>query len=124
MTYGATGDPLLTASIYAYGVLSASGTAGASSVTCSNSTNFELGDYIIINPGGVTQEIRKLKEKSASSLGFFTNLEYNHAVSEDLYDMGRKFWAKVTIPLNAANNQAFNFHNLGLRRQARNNSKV
>lgn len=124
MTYGATGDYLLTGAIQGYSSLSASGTAGASSLTVSSATDFTVGDYLIINPGDITQEIRKLKEKTSTTLGFFTNLEYNHAVAEDVHDMGRKFWAKVTIPLNAANNQAFNFHNLGLRRQARNNSKV
>lgn len=124
LTYAATGVDLFTASLTTFGTITASALAGASSVNTANAQSYYVGDYVILNPGDGTQEIRKVKEKVGTRLGFFTNLDYSHVSGEDIHTMGRKFWAKVTIPENAADNQAFNFWNMGLRRQARNDSKV
>lgn len=125
-TYAATGEELLTSALYATGTLSASSAAGASSITVSGASGegFWAGDYVIINIGESTSEIRKISSVSGDTINFFTAFDYSHLEDETAYTMGRKFWAKVTIPENAANNQAFTFWDLGLRRQARNNSKV
>ena len=127
MTYAATGEALYTGAIYAYGTLSASSAVGASSVnitSAAQASGFVIGDYAIINIGGGTSEKRKIKEVTGTKIGFFTNLDYTHDSGQFIFDFGRKFWGRVTIPENASNNQAFNFFNIGLRRQARNNSKV
>ncbi len=124
MTYAATGEPIYTAAIQAYGTLSASSAAGASSISTTSAPQFWEGDYVVINRGSGTEEIRKIASKTSTTLTFFTAMDYSHSSGQLVHAMGRKFWARVEVPLNASNNQAFNFWNLGLRRQARNNSKV
>lgn len=124
LTYAATGTPLYTSALSSYGVLSASSAAGASSIMTSSASTFNVGDYVIIDIGTGTSEIRKVASKTSNSLTFFTTMDYSHTASETVYAMGRKFWARCTIPENAANNQAFNFWELGIRRQCKIVSKV
>lgn len=124
LTYGATGAPVYTGSMSSMGTLSASSGVGASSVFTTTASSFGLGDYVILNIGNGTSEMRKIASKTNSSLTFFTAMDYSHASGEPIFTFGRKFWAKVTVPINAANNQAFNFWNLGLRRQCKIISKV
>lgn len=124
MTYGATGAPLYTGQISSMGTLSASSGVGASSVFTTSASSFTLGDYVILNIGNGTSEMRKIASKTNTSLTFFTSMDYAHASGESVFTFGRKFWAKVTVPINSANNQAFNFWNLGLRRQCKIISKV
>ncbi len=124
MTYAATGEPIYTAALQAFGTLSASSAVGASSISTSSTSNLYVGDYVIINIGQPTQEIRKVKDLTSTKIGFFTNLEYAHTSGQSWFQMGRKFWGKFTAPLNAANNQAFTFREHGLERKARINSKV
>ena len=124
MTYGATGNYLETGGLTSLGTMSASSLPGASSISTISASSYVVGDYMILNIGNATSEIRKISAVTSSTVSFVTTLTYTHFAGESLNDMGRKFWAKVTVPQNAANNQPFNFWNLGLRRQALVISKV
>lgn len=124
LTYAATGVAINTSSLSTYGLVGASTIAGASSLTTTSASSFQTGDYVIVDIGLPTSEIRKIASKTASSITFFTPMDYPHDIGDTVFTMGRKFWARATIPENAANNQAFNFWDLGLRRRCKIISKV
>lgn len=124
MTYGATGGTLSTGPISAFGTLTASAAAGASSIFCGTASAFYVGDYVILNIGSVNQEIRKIASKTTSSMTFSTAFDFSHVSGETVYACGRKFWLKTTMPLNFANNLPVNYYNLGLRRRGRIVSRV
>lgn len=127
LTYAATGAAVYTAAIQAFGTASASAVAGASSIFCAAASSFAVGDYVVLNIGSATQEVRKISVVSSASggfLGFTTGFDFPHYTSELIFTCGRKFWVKVTIPENAANNQATNFYDLSPRRRGRIVSRV
>lgn len=124
MTYEATGATMYTAPISAFGTLTASSAVGASSVMCAEASSFLVGDYLYLNVGGGNQEIRKVSTLSASSIGFTTNFDFSHASGETVMTMGRKFWLKVTMPVDGASNTATNFYDLALRGLGRIVSRV
>ena len=114
MTY--VSGPVLTADISAF--CTVSGNVGATSTILSgNSSNavaeFIDGDYIIINRGGITQEIRKFL--SASSVAMIISpLTYDHYTGETVYASYRKFWGRCQVRESAVDNQATNFFNVAL----------
>lgn len=126
LTYAATGEALYTPAIRAFGVVSASAAAGASSIICTSASSFAVGDYAILNIGSPSQEIRKIATISSASsiLGFTTTFDFSHYSSELVFAMGRKFWVKVTIPEDAAGGQATNFYDLSPTRKGRIVSRV
>lgn len=125
-TYAATGVAIETGAIYASTTLSASASAGSTtiSVAAGSGAGFLAGDYVILDIGEGTSEIRKVSSTTGSTITFFTGLEYAHSSSIPVFTMGRKFWAKLTVPENATSSQAFSFWNIGLNRKARIDSKV
>lgn len=127
MTYGATGEALYTAAIQSFGVAFASSAAGASSIFCSTASTFTAGDYVTINLGTASQEIRKIALTSNSSggyLGFTTTFDFPHYIGETIFTTGRKFWCKVTAPLDVGGGQAVNFYDEGPRARGRIVSRV
>jgi len=123
-TYASAGTAIYTAAIQSFGTVSASAAAGASSINCSNSTTFISGDYVIINTGQATQELRKVHSTTSTAFNFTTAFDFPHYSGETIYACGRKFWLKVTIPTNAANNLPTNFYDVGLRRRGKIVSRV
>lgn len=121
LSYGATGVPLYTAGLSAFGVLSASAAAGASSIFCTTASAFTVGDYVIFNIGNSSQEVRKISSivNSTGFMIFTTLFDFNHLSNETVINCGRKFWCKITIPTNATNNTAVNFYDLAIRRRGR-----
>lgn len=127
MTYGATGVALYTAAIQSFGVAFASATAGASSIFCSTASTFLVGDYVTINLGTPSQEIRKVALVSNSSggyIGLTTTFDFPHYIGETIFTTGRKFWCKVTAPLDVGGGQAVNFYDEGPRARGRIVSRV
>lgn len=124
MTYEATGATIYTAPLSAFGALTASSVVGASSIMCSAASTFLVGDYVYLNVGDVNQEIRKVASLNASGMGFTTNFDFSHASGETVMTMGRKFWLKVTMPVDGASNTATNFYDLALRGVGRIVSRV
>lgn len=114
MTYTATGATLYTAELSAFGTVASSMWAGTTSLITNTASSFYIGDYIIINRGDVTQEVCKIVARSGTTLTI-TATNYAHSVGVPVYACARKFWAKLTIPLNATGNVAANFYDMGLR---------
>lgn len=115
MTY--TSDVMMTTEISAFCTLLCSVTAGLSSITAdttAHADDFIDGDYIVINRGGVNQEIRKFLLTSGQDMTI-TPLTYNHSVAEPVYACARKFWAKMVVPEDATSGAATNFWNVGLQ---------
>lgn len=123
-TYQTAGTALYTSAIQSFGTISASAVAGASSIDCSNSLTFNPGDYVLINTGQATQELRKVHSTTSTRINFTTSFDFPHYSGETIYACGRKFWLKVTIPTNAANNIPTNFYDVGLRRRGKIISRV
>ena len=127
LTYGATGEAMYTSAIRAFGVVAASAVAGASSILCTTASTFQAGDYAILNIGNASQEIRKIASVSSASGGvinFTTGFDFSHYVNELIFTCGRKFWVKVTCPVDAAGDQAYNFYDVAPRRLGRIVSRV
>lgn len=129
LTYAATGTALQLAGLTAYGLTTASSNTGSGLIktSCASGSGvFSPGDYVIVNIGNPTQEIRRVLSYASGSQSLVTTtaFDFPHYIGETVYVMGRKFYAKCTIPTNAANNQAFNFWDLALRRQCKIISKV
>lgn len=126
LTYGATGAPLYTPPISSFGVLSQNSSAGASSIFCTTASSFTAGDYVYLNIGQANQEVRKINSITSSTgrMDLATALDFSHITGETVITCGRKFWLKVTIPLNAANNQPVNFYDIAISRLGRVISRV
>lgn len=111
------------ANLFAMGTATVSGTSGGTTITVDTTVGFLVGDYVILNVGTPTEERRRIKAINTSTkvLTFTTAFDFNHAVSEIVYTFARKFYWKVIIPENAADNEAASWYNVGLRVQARKN---
>ena len=117
LTYQATGLPLFTADIQAFGTLLASATNNATSISVDQASSFILGDYILINGGQPTQEVTKVISYSPPTTLGIVGLNFQHFAGETVYTCGRKFWMQCTVPTGAASGQAVNYYNLSLRTQ-------
>ncbi len=122
LTYAPSGDTLWVSPLYAFGGLSASSLAAASSIFCGTASTFQAGDYIAINPGGSSFEICKIAD--ISGINYRLDLadggpNFQHGVDEQIFQALRKGWVKFTIPVNQTNNTAANYYNLGFRRKGR-----
>jgi len=115
MTYQATGTTLYTAPYYALTQVAASSAALTNTLQVLNASGFYLGDYIIINPGGGTQENVKITGISlVTNTLTTTGQTFQHLTNELVVMNGRKFWARCTLPVGALGGVAQTFFNLGL----------
>lgn len=118
LTYAATGQPVYTPSLDQFGTVAASSPLNTNTLTCLAASTFILGDFIWVNKGTVTQEIRKLSSVSGTTMTFATNFTYNHYSGETLYAAVRQFKAKNTTPINYTGGTAANYPNLYLLAQS------
>lgn len=118
LTYAATGQPIYTPSLDQFGVIAASSALNTTTISCLAASTFILGDYIFINKGNPTQEIRKLISVSGTTMTFATSFTYNHYINETLYACVRQFKAKQTTPINVTNGLAANYIDLYLLAQS------
>lgn len=117
MTYGASGAPLYLPAVKNIGSLSNSCLAGATSVTVAASAGWMAGMYITLSLGASNSEDVHVIATSGNTLILDpTGTTYSHSASDLVYHIGWKFWLKITVPLNANNNQPVNMYNLGLQR--------
>jgi hypothetical protein len=120
LTFGATGAPLYLPPLDAQTTLSTTVCAAASTITVANiAQNWFPAQYILINPGGITQEIRQvtLVNTVSSQLSIQnTGFSFGHAAGELIFACGYPFVIQMTVPVNAANNTPVNLYNLGLQR--------
>lgn len=121
LTYSATGQSLYTPSIMQVGSIWASSTASASSIYVDTASGFINGDYIIINLGNATSEVRKITAVNGAGqiLSITGNTNFPHYVGETVYTCGRLFWAKLTVPLDANDGEAVNLYDISLRRSCK-----
>lgn len=114
--YLATGSTLYTPPITAFGLLTASAAAGASSIFVDTASTFVIGDYVLINTGNSTQEIQKVISYVAPTrLNLAATLNFNHLAAEGVWTCGRKFWMKCTMPSGATGGEPASFYDLALR---------
>lgn len=115
LTYQATGTTLYTDQLAGFSTLAASAAAGATTILVTSATGtyyFVTGDFIKINTGENTQEIRRISSRSYNTLTLSEALSYSHDAGETVYSSIREVKAKFTIPANMTNNEAENFYNL------------
>lgn len=113
LSYLATGECLYTPNISSFGLLASSISSGASSFMCDSASDFIDGDYIVINSGNPTQEITKISSIDETTI-YTEELNFAHSAGETIYACGRKFWMKLTIPLDAFEGEAVNDYSLAL----------
>jgi hypothetical protein len=116
-SYLATGVELYTGPLDTQGTVAADEFANASSVTSDNASDFQLGDYIKIGSGLITQEIVKIIGFEDPNKLLITGTDNAHDIGEYIFTCGRKFWLKTTVPLNAVDGIATNLYDLGIRRK-------
>lgn len=119
-TYQSAGTSLSTAGLYAFGLLSASSTAGTNvNLFTPSASAFYKNDFIMINPGTITAETARINATSIA-LNRLTvdGTNYTHYADEQVYTCGRLFYAKLTVPDNAVGGVATVLYDMGLRIQA------
>lgn len=116
LTYQATGTTLYTDQLAGFSTIAASGAAGVSYVDVVDAANgnfyFIAGDFIKINSGEPTQEIRRISSISTNRLNLDSALTFDHLEDETVYSSFREVKAKWTIPEGMTNGEAENFYNL------------
>lgn len=124
MTY--VSNVMMTSEISAFCTLLCSVSAGVSSITADtlvHANSFVDGDYIVINRGGINQEVRKFLTNSSQTMTT-TTLTYSHTAGETVYACARKFFGKMSVPENSTNHEAENFWNVALRIQGSIESRI
>jgi len=119
MTPLATGVTLKLPPISAFSPLASSISAGQPLIYVVAASGFTPGAYCLLNPGQVNQEEVHVTAVNTSTniLTIDSNLNFAHTTSENIYHNGWAAWALMTVPVNATNNTAQNYYNLGLERQ-------
>lgn len=117
LSYLPSGESLFTGPIQSFGTLTASSAEGASSIMCAEASSFQLGDYITIGKGLVTEDVVKIIGYTAPNILLITAPNFDHAVGETVYASFRKFWLRVEVPENAVLGVATNLYDIGIRRK-------
>lgn len=121
MTYAAATSSIYSLPIDGFALLSSTSVSANSTsfIVSGVSGTFLAGDYIRLNPGEVNDEtvhLISITEGVSGGTRFETSpLNYSHSSGEPIYDAIRKFWAKLTVPLNATSHTAQNYLSVGLR---------
>lgn len=123
LAYAATGATLYTPNISYFSTLSASSAALASSITVVQASGYVLGDYVLINVGQATQEVVKITARSGNILTI-SGTNFNHFIGETVHTCGRKFWARLTVPVNATSGLAQTYFDLGLKRTCKRSQRL
>ena len=115
-TYLDPGEELYTPPISAFGTITSSVTSLGTEILISSTDDWITGDYILINPGELNSETVQITGQSGSPADALTvtELNYNHDPAEPVYACVRKFYAKMTVPEDATDNEALNFLNVAL----------
>lgn len=116
-TYAATGTTFYTPNFSAFTTVAASGAALSTTLTVASASGFVAGDYILVNPSGGSKEQVQITSIAGNVLTV-TGFNYAHFTGENVFVNCRKFFVKVTMPVNILGGQAINLYNLGLRIQA------
>ena len=118
-SYSATGGGVATTSFAASATVSASAATGSwlltTSGTSTSNGNFAAADYIIVNPGQVNSEIRRIATVTATGLRLTSGFASTHATGETVYVFAREFAYKQTTPVNAAGGEAQTYFNMSLQ---------
>lgn len=119
LTYQATGTTLYTGKYSGFTAMASACTALATTLltTTASSTDFVAGDYIRINPGGGTQEDVQITAKSGNTLTI-TGTNFPHSAGEFIFMVGRKFWARLELPVGILGSAPASFYNCPLTVQA------
>ena len=119
LTYQATGATLYTGKYSGFTAMASACSSLATTLltTTASSTDFVAGDYIRINPGGGTQEDVHITAKSGNTLTV-SGTNFAHSAGEFIFVVGRKFWARMTIPVNVLSGAPGSFYNLPITVQA------
>lgn len=116
-TFLATGQPLYLPGISWTGDLTASYSAGATSITVDNASGFYCGSYANVNFADSSEEIVQiLTVTPATNTLTISGFNNAHSSGETMYACGYKLWAKMTVPEGAAGGEAVNLYGMGLRR--------
>lgn len=113
LTYQATGTTLYTDNLQALTSLSASSAALSTSLTVYSASGMYPGDYIFVNPSGLTQENPKITAISGNTLTI-TGLNFDHLANEYVAVNGRKFFGRCLIPPNTLGGVTQNYVNIVL----------
>jgi hypothetical protein len=125
LTYQATGTTLYTGKYAGFTQLaSACAPLATTLLTVSGSaTLFVPGDYIRLNPGGVNSEDVQITSKAGNTLTI-TGTNFAHSNGENVFMVGRKFWARLTLPIGILNGAPATYYNLPVTVQAELESRL
>jgi uncharacterized protein YqfB (UPF0267 family) len=115
LTYAATGAAIYTDQLAGFSTLAASAAQGSTTLQVTSASSnyyFIAGDFIKVNTGNDTQEIRRISSISYNTITLSEALSYNHSAGETVYSCIREVKAKFTIPEDMTNGEAENFYNL------------
>ncbi len=115
LTYQATGTTLYTGKYSGFTQMASACDALATTLltTSASATTFVAGDYIRLNPGGGNQEDVQITAKSTNTLTI-TGTNFAHVEGENIFMVGRKFFWKLTFPVDILGGDPGVFFNLGI----------
>ncbi len=115
LTYQATGTTLYTAKYAGFTQMASACNALATTLltTSASATTFVPGDYIRLNPGGGNQEDVQITAKSTNTLTV-TGTNFAHSAGENIFMVGRKFFWRLTFPIDILNGSPGVFLNLAI----------
>lgn len=113
LTYQATGTTLYTDDIARSSTMAVACITNASSIQVASASSFICGDYITINYSGSSEEVVQiLGVNTSTNILTISGTNFPHYIGQYVYTSGRKFWIKLTLPLNVAGGEAFVFFNI------------
>ena len=113
-TYASAGSPIYTPAILGQSYLDGASSALDGTIDVEDGSQFNEGDYLMINPTQGDQEILRISTISGNTLTVPTGIALNHADGSSILACGRKFFARITVPLNVAGGIPYNFFDVGL----------
>lgn len=107
-TYGSAGAALEIAAIKAYSTVAVNASAGATSITLADATDFVIGQYVQFEPTTLSVEALRVINKVGNVLTLFVGTGYPHLIGANVYACATKVWAKLTVPSGASGGNNIN----------------
>lgn len=110
----AGGAALYTPDMVGSDTLASTANISDGTITLNDASTFEEGDFVMIDQGLVSQETVKISTIAGNVLTVPYTIGVTHSAGASVLSVGRKFYARVTIPLNATLGNPQNWYNVGL----------
>lgn len=121
LSWTASGVSLYTDKLSGFGTLTASSNSGTNTLLLDSATGtdyFIADDFVIINIGNPTAEIRRISSISYNTLTLSASFDYPHYIGEPVFSCLRQLDLRMVVPENFTANTAKNYYNISYKIKA------